>query len=212
MRGCGNFWRREQERAGQTRGPPHSPISQRALEDAAVEKDVLAGDEAGVLRAHERGGGAEFVGLTEAAGRYASLARFHGLLDGNTLKFGGLLGRTAQAIRLEGAGQNVVDRNIMPNGLPGDHGNAAGETGAGAVRQLERGDGRLHRLAGDVEDAAELAIHHAVDRRLDQRDGRDHVPLDSLAPIVEREVLEVARGWATRVVDEDVGSLTTAFA
>src|SRR5215475_2176011 len=42
---------------------------QRAREGAAVEQDVLAGDEAGLGAAEERAGQTEFLRVAEAAGR-----------------------------------------------------------------------------------------------------------------------------------------------
>src|ERR1700732_1189942 len=46
-----------------------SPSLQRAGECAAVEQDVLSGDEAGLVAAQKRASLAEFLGVAETAGR-----------------------------------------------------------------------------------------------------------------------------------------------
>ena len=50
--------------AGSIRARSERASLERAWEDAAIEQDVLPGDEAGVGRAQERAGRAELVGLT----------------------------------------------------------------------------------------------------------------------------------------------------
>src|SRR3546814_10513586 len=62
----------------------------------------------------------------------------------------------------------------------------------------------LHRAGGDVHDAPEAALHHAVDGRLDELDRRQHVGVQRLDPVVAAPVAEVARRRAAGVVDEDV--------
>ena len=56
----------------------------------------------------------------------------------------------------------------------------------------------------DVDDAAEAALGHLVDGRLDQLDRRQHVGVDRLDPLVAVPVAEVARRRPAGVVDQDV--------
>ena len=84
---------------------------------------------------------------------------------------------------------------------PGDE---AGEAGARAVGEAQNLDRRLHRGGGDVDDAAEFARHHAVDRRLDQFDRGQHVGVDRLDPVVAGPVAEIAGRRAAGIVDQDV--------
>src|SRR6185312_14371457 len=51
----------------------------------------------------------------------------------------------------------------------------------------------------------EAALHHAVDRRLDELDRRQHVGIERLDPVVAVPVAEVARRRAAGIVDDDVG-------
>ena len=85
--------------------------------------------------------------------------------------------------------------------MPGDE---AGEAGACAVGQAEHLDRRLHRGGGDVDDAAEFPRHHAVHRRLDQFDRRQHVGVDRLDPVVAGPVAEIAGRRAAGIVDQDI--------
>jgi len=54
---------------------------------------------------------------------------------------------------------------------------------------------------GDVDDAAEFALAHAVNRRLDQHDGRQHVGVDRLLPVFDRPFAEIAVRRPAAVVD-----------
>ena len=76
---------------------------------------------------------------------------------------------------------------------------------ARAVGQAEDVDRRLHRRRRDVDDAAELARDHAVDRRLDELDRRQHVGVERADPRVAVPVAEIAGRRAAGVVDQDVG-------
>ena len=103
-----------------------------------------------------------------------------------------------------GTRQQAVDGDVVDHGLARKAGNEAGEAGAGAVGQAQYLDRRLHRGRGDVDDAAELARHHAVDRGLDQLDRGQHVGVDRLDPVVAGPVAEIAGRRAAGIVDQDV--------
>ena len=88
--------------------------------------------------------------------------------------------------------------------LRDDAGDEAGEAGARAVGKAQYLDRRLHRGRGDVDDAAEFPRHHAVHRRLDQFDRRQHVGVDRLDPVVAGPVAEIAGRRAAGIVDQDI--------
>src|SRR3954454_19759341 len=77
--------------------------------DAAVEEDVLPGDEAGMGRAQECAGRAELVGLAEAARRDRPDAVLQRLFEGDALLLRGDLVVGAQPIGVERARQHEVD-------------------------------------------------------------------------------------------------------
>ena len=110
-----------------------------------------------------------------------------------------------QPVGQKRAGQQTVDRHVVFGDLPRDAGAERGEAGAGAVAHAEIGDRRLHRARGDVDDAAEFARAHAVDRRLDQHDRRQHVGVERLLPVLDRPFAEIAMRRAAAIIDEDVG-------
>ena len=74
---------RRRARCARTRPP-----SQRAREGAAVEQDVLAGDEARLGAAEERAGRAEFLGIAEASGGIELGAFRQQLFDGDAALLG----------------------------------------------------------------------------------------------------------------------------
>ena len=110
----------------------------------------------------------------------------------------------AQAVGVERARQQAVDGDVVDHGLARKSGDEAGEAGARAVGQSQNLDRRLHRGGGDVDDAAEFARHHAVHRRLDQLDRRQHVGVDRLDPVVAGPVAEIAGRRAAGIVDQDI--------
>src|SRR6185369_6721428 len=95
--------------AGSFRARSERASLERAWEDAAIEQDVLPGDEAGVGRAQERAGRAELVGLAEPPRRDRPDAVLQRLLEGNALLLGGDLVVGAQPIGVERARQHEVD-------------------------------------------------------------------------------------------------------
>ena len=83
-------------------------------------------------------------------------------------------------------------------------GEEAGQAGPGAARQIEPGERHLHRAGGDVDDAPEAPLDHAVDDPLHQLDRRRHVGDDAGEQRVAIDRAEVAERRAAIVVDEDV--------
>ncbi len=110
-----------------------------------------------------------------------------------------------QAVGIKGARQQVVDGDALC-GQPAarNAGHKAGQAAARAIGQPQDVDRRLHRAAGDVDDAAKAALRHAVDRGLDQLDGGDHVGVQRLEPGIAVPAAEIA-GWrAARIGHDDV--------
>jgi hypothetical protein len=111
----------------------------------------------------------------------------------------------ADAVGVEEAGQQVVDGDVVPDGLPRESpATKPVRPAARAVGQAQHVDRRLHRAGGDVHDAAEAARDHAVHRRLDQLDGRQHVGVERLDPVLAHPLAEVARRRPAGVVHQDV--------
>src|SRR6185312_7293542 len=148
---------------------------------------------------------AELLGGAEAAGRMGLGARGVLLLEALAGLGGARPGRVAEPIGVERARQQAVDGDAVTDRGARHAGDEAGQARARAVAEAEDVDRRLHRAGGDVHDAPEAALHHAVDRRLDELDRRQHVGVDRLDPVVAVPVAEVARRRAARVVDDDVG-------
>src|SRR6185312_804612 len=90
---------------------------QRPRESAAVEQDVLPGDEAGLGAAQKGAGEAEFLGITEAAGRIEFGAISQNLLGRDAALLGLALRRREQTIGLERSGQQAVDGDVVDHGL-----------------------------------------------------------------------------------------------
>ena len=111
----------------------------------------------------------------------------------------------AQPVGVERPGQQAVDGDAVAHRDARHAGHEAGQAGARAVAQPQDVDRRLHRARGDVHDTAEAAFHHAVDRRLDEFDRRQHVGVDRLDPGVAVPVAEIAGRRAAGIVDDDVG-------
>src|SRR5436190_5859874 len=109
------------------------PPSQRARERAAIEQDVLTGDEAGLVGAEESAREAKLLGIAEAAGRVL-LGAFRQprlVRDATLLRLG--LGGVAQAVGEEWSRQQAVDGDVVDDGLARKSGDEAGEARARAV-------------------------------------------------------------------------------
>src|SRR5262249_48930997 len=142
--------------------PAPSPASQReslqlksARVSTAIEHEVLPGDVTGLGAADEGAHLAELGCGAEAPGRVLGLALPGDVLDRSA---GGLRdGRDGgpEPVGVEGPGQEVVDRDVVRDGLAREPRDEAREPGAGAVGQAEDVDRRLHRDRGDVDDPAE---------------------------------------------------------
>ncbi len=78
------------------------------------------------------------------------------------------------------------------------------QAGARAVRQPELELRNLHAARDDVDDAAEAARHHAVDREPHHLDRAEHHRVERGDPVVARPVAEVAGQRAVGVVEQDV--------
>src|SRR2546425_7985028 len=85
-------------------------------------------------------------------------------------------------VSVEGPGEEVVDRDVVADGLAREPRDEAREPGARSVREPQDVDGVLHGARRDIDDAAEAASDHAVHGRLDQEDRRDHVRVERLDP------------------------------
>src|SRR5258706_5862492 len=184
---------------------PLERILERAGVVAAIDQKILAGEVARLCAAKISAVVAEFLGGAETAGGTAFLARALELLGRLALLLGVELEVRAQAIGPHRARQQVVDGHVVAHGFPRQAGDEAGEAAARAVGQAELGDRRLDGARGDVHDAPELALDHAVEHRLDELDRRQHVGIDRLQPSGAVPFAEVPRRRAARVVHQDVG-------
>ena len=171
----------------------------------AVGQHVLAVDIAGLHAAQKGADGAKLLRRAKAPGRNA-LAPCVGQ---GLHRLAGLFGIGRQhgldAVGVKHTGQQVVDRHPLRRQAAARHaGHKACQPAARAIGQAQRLDGRLHRAGGDVDDAPEAALRHAVDRGLDELDGRQHIGVHRLDPGVAVPVAKVPRRRATGVGDHDV--------
>src|SRR5436309_4471070 len=182
-----------------------APGSERARVRPAVDQEVSARDEARVGAADERAELAELRRVAEATGGGGSVPVTHDFLDGATARLGLDGDGRAQPVGVEGAGQEVVDRDVVADGLAREPRDEPREPGARSVREPQDVDGVLHGARRDIDDAAEAARDHGVHGRRDEEDPREHVRVERLDPSVAVPLAEVAGRRTTRVVDEDVG-------
>lgn len=126
---------------------------------AAVEQQVLAGHVAGMDAAEKGAEGAELVGGPEAACRNAPAALLADGLGALRRGPGGGIQGLAQALGIEGSGQQVVDRHVAPGQvrLAGQAGDEAGQAAARAIGEAENVDRRLYRRRSDAHHPAEAA-------------------------------------------------------
>jgi hypothetical protein len=179
--------------------------SERARVGAAVDQQVLAGDVAG-LRAAQEGAGAPNSSAVPKRAPGWPCAAF--VQNGVTL-LAALAGRApwpcAQAVGVEGPGQQVVDGDVAPARRLARH---AGDE-AGQTRCARRWTGPGRRSApsprrGDVDDAAEAALGHPSTVALISSIGVSMLASSGLDPGLAVPVAEVARRRAAGVVDQDV--------
>src|SRR6266851_6290383 len=129
--------------------------SERPRIGAAVQQPILAGDIAGLDTTQEGAGGAEFVGAAEAPSRVLLHALRRDGVGALAGALGGMGDGRAQAVGVERSGQQIVDRDVMDDGLAGDAGDETVQARTRAVGEAENVDRRFHRARGDVDDAAE---------------------------------------------------------
>src|SRR5207248_320703 len=134
--------------------------SERAGVGAAVDQEVLAGDVARLHAADEGTQLPEVGRVAETAGRVGGGALGPDLVDRPARAAGVGLDARPDAVGVERAGQDVVDRDAPAYRLPRDAGDEARQPRARAVREPERLDRRLDGDRRDVDDPAEAALHH----------------------------------------------------
>ena len=180
---------------------------------SAVDQQVLAGDEAGVHRAQEGAIGAELGRTAIALGRIGA-ARARARPRSNVLPVAASMPRMCRALRVavEDAGQQIVDGDVARDGLPRQPGDETDQARARAVRQAKLDLRDFHAARHDVDDAAEAARHHAVDREPHHLDRAEHHGVERGDPVVARPVAEIAGQRAVGVVEQDVGRGTGARA
>jgi len=93
----------------------------------AVDQQILAGDEAGVGRAQERDVSGDLVGLAVAAGRIGGTAFAPDVSEAAPALGGERRDMLALAVRGDDARQDVVDGDVVFDGLAGDAGDEADE-------------------------------------------------------------------------------------
>src|SRR6266849_8059672 len=120
-------------------------LLERAGIDAAVDQEILSGDVARLDAAQVGAELAELLGRAEAARRNRFLDVPPHLFDGLALLLRGELGVALQPVGPEAPREQVVDRDVVRDGLAREPRHEAGEAAARAVRQRELRDRRLHR-------------------------------------------------------------------
>ena len=96
----------------------------------------------------------------------------------------GFLEAAAQPVGQERAGQDVVDDDVMLAICRARPATKPVRPARAPLLMPSSRDRRLHRGRGDVDDAAELPLDHAVHHGLDHEDRRQHVGVDRLDPVV----------------------------
>src|SRR5215467_11342865 len=103
---------------------------ERAVECAAVNQQILASDVAGMRGAQESTGSAELVRISESPGRNAGDAVRSDLVDALAPLFCSFVQRTAQAVGVESARQDIVDGHVLVRHRTCDSGQEGGQAGA----------------------------------------------------------------------------------
>src|SRR5271165_1845946 len=93
--------------------PGIRPISERARKRSAVDKDVLARDEAGPGARQKRAKRAELRRIAEAAGGIARLGLRPRFLQRNSALSDGSRQRRADSVGVEGSGLDRIDRHVV---------------------------------------------------------------------------------------------------
>ena len=108
-------------------------------------------------------------------------------------------------VGLERAGLDRIDRHVVGRMRPRRGGQEGGQAGPGAGRDVEPGDRRAHRPRGDVDDPAEPPLRHSRQKRLNERDRRQHVGFHAGQDVLAGDRAERLERRAAVVVDEDIG-------
>src|SRR5262249_47365420 len=118
----------------------------------SVDQQILAGDEAGVLRAQKRAIGAELVRPTVAPGGIGLGAPAPQLLKclAGRLQHGADV--RSLRVAVEDSRQEVVDGDVAGGGLSRKPGGETDEPGTRAIRQTELQLRHLHAARDDVDD------------------------------------------------------------
>src|SRR6185437_3853897 len=134
--------------------------------------------------------------------------RIEVLLDGFLVARAALLRRRlgvgAEAVGVENARQQEIDRYVGGGDRARHAGEEGGQPGARAGRQIEAEQRHLHRTRSDVDDAAEFLGDHRVDRLLNEFYGDDHVADDAVDHLLPVEIAEIAKWRPGIVIDQDV--------
>src|ERR1700722_8141598 len=112
----------------------------------------------------KRAKGAELGRIAVALGRACFGAVAEKLLEGLVGAFEHAADVAVLGVAVEYARQEIVDGDVARRGLPGEAAGKADQAGTGAVRQSKLGLWHFHATRHDVDDAAEAARGHAVDR------------------------------------------------
>src|SRR5690606_6113250 len=168
----------------------------------AVHRYVLAGQVAGMDGTEESADLPELLGRAEPFRRYVGrqplLARRLLLGSFDTAR----LLRSAQAVGVDLPRQEVVDGNVPFHHRPGDPRKERGQTGPRAGRKVESRQRHVDGKRRNVDDASEAPCGHAVNDRLYQFDGRDHIVDQALEDLFAVEFAEIAEGRPPVIVDE----------
>src|SRR5262249_1848786 len=104
----------------------------RAGESPAVDEDILSGDIAGLRRAEERAGRAEFIGLADAFRRHGRKTLGERRLRAQAFLLPHRLDVTTQSVGAEDAGQHEIDGDVGGDERGSYAGEKGGEAGARA--------------------------------------------------------------------------------
>jgi hypothetical protein len=166
---------------------------------------VLTRDVAGMDAAQKGAGLPELLGGAEAPGGNLR----HGLRRQRGFRFAALLRgdreTAAQALRVEAAGQKVIDGDVFVGDLARDPGQECGEAGPCSARQIESGQGHFDADGGDVHDPPESAARHGVDDLLNEFDGRHHVHRHAGEHRLPIQFAKIAERRTAVIVDQYVG-------
>src|SRR5262245_32101445 len=188
---------------------PVSTFRDHALERAgiaaAVDQQVLSGNVARMRRAEKGEIGAELFRPPIAPGRTGGGALLPDLIERLAKAIEHALDVALLRVAVEDAGQDVVDRDIAMDGLPGEACHEADKACARAVRQAKLELRDLHAARRDIDDAAKAARHHAVDGQAHHLDRREHHRIERLDPGLARPAAEIAGRGTVRVIEQNVG-------